>query len=374
MRITDVETIWVRVPLSVPTGPAGAFNTARQALVVRVSTDAGLIGWGETYAVAGVRAAIDLALRPLLIGRNPAEVRTLHQSMLDATFDNGFAVGGVDMALHDLWGKMLGVPITALYGGAVRERVPVYASGFCYQQDVYPSDVWPAEARQRVAEGYTALKLRMGRFSPATELELVARIRAEVPSAVGMMVDAWGSYTAGEALRVGRELERLGCLFFEEPLPQGRGYAGYEELARALDIPVAGGETLQTRAAFKALLDRRAVDIVQPDVAICGGIGDALFVGELAALMGLACLPHSWNGAIMNVATLHVAALLPEATRVPGGSPPLLEFDTTENPLATRLVCEPRRLVDGCFAVPTGPGLGVEVDEAWVRGHAVVEA
>lgn len=371
MTITDVETIWVRVPLSVPTGPAGAFNAARQTLVIRVTTDAGVIGWGETYAVAGVRSAIDLALKPLLIGRNPAHVRTLHQSLLDASFDNGFAVGGVDIALHDAWGKMLGLPITALYGGALRERVPVYASGFCYQQGVNPADVWPTEARQRVAEGYAALKLRVGRFDAATELELLRRIRAEVPSSVRMMVDAWGSYTAGEAVHVARELERMGFMFFEEPLPQGRGYAGYEDLARALDIPIAGGETLQTRAAFKALLDRRGVDIVQPDVAICGGIGDTLFVGELAALMGIACLPHSWNGAIMTAATLHVAALLPEATRVLGASPPLLEFDTTENPLATRLVCEPPRLVDGCFGVPTAPGLGVEVDEAWIRAHAV---
>jgi D-galactarolactone cycloisomerase len=371
VRITDVETIRVRVPLSVPTGPAGAFNAARQALVVRITTDAGVTGWGETYAVAGVRSAIDLALKPLLIGRDPTEVRALHQSLLDATFDNGFAVGGVDVALHDVCGKLLGVPITGLYGGAVRDRVPVYASGFCYQQGVNPADAWPAEARQRVAEGYSALKLRVGRFNPATELALLAVIRAETPSSVRMMVDAWGSYTAGDAVRVGRELERMGFMFFEEPLPQARGYAGYEDLARALDIPIAGGETLQTRASLKALLDRRAVDIVQPDVAICGGIGDTLFVSELAALMGIPCLPHSWNGAIMTAATLHVAALLPEATRVLGAWPPLLEFDTTENPLATRLVCEPPRLEDGCFRVPTAPGLGLEVDEAWIRAHAV---
>ena len=370
MKITAVETIHVRVPLSRPTGPAGAFNAARQTIVVRITTDEGITGWGETYAVTGVRAAIDQVLRPLLVGADPCAVRRLHGLLLNATFDNGLAVGGVDIALHDAWGQAAGVPISGLYGGCLRQSVPAYASGFCYQQGVDPNRTWPSEAERLVRLGYGALKLRVGQREPDQELPLLARIREQTPASVRLMVDAWGAYTPGEAVRMGRALERLGFDWFEEPLPQA-GYVGYPELARALDIPIAGGELLQTRAAFTALLQRQAVDIVQPDVAICGGIADALFVAECAAQHGITCTPHTWNGGIMHAASLHVAALLPEPARVSGRAPAPLEYDTTENPLIAGLLAEPPQLVNGTFRVPTAPGLGVSINEAWIRAHAV---
>jgi D-galactarolactone cycloisomerase len=370
LRITSVETIHVRRTLSRPTGPAGAFNAARQSLLIKISTDAGLDGWGETYALAGVRAAIDTVLAPLLIGRNPLDLRRLWQAQWDATFGNGFAVGGTDIALHDLCGKALGVPVHQLYGGAQRAQVPVYASGMCYFPDVDPASYWVDEACALVQRGYRAIKMRIGRYPPEHELPLVARVRESLPPHVKLMVDAWGSYTPPTALRVGRELERLGVYWYEEPLPQA-GYAGYAELCSGLEIAVAGGETLQSRPAFKELIDARAVDIVQPDVSICGGIGEVLFVADLARLSGIQCAPHSWNGQIMNAATLHIAALLPEPTRMPGNDLPMLEFDTTENPFMAEELVQPLELREGCFEVPTLPGLGIEVDEARVRACAV---
>jgi D-galactarolactone cycloisomerase len=212
--------------------------------------------------------------------------------------------------------------------------------------------------------------MRIGRFPPQHELPLMARVCEALPPSVKLMVDAWGSYTPATAVRVGHALERLGIYWYEEPLPQA-GYAGYAALCAGLDIAVAGGEMLQSRAAFKSLLDAHAVDIVQPDICICGGIGEVLFVAELARLAGIQCAPHSWNGAIMNAATLHVAALLPESTRMPGADTPMLEFDTTENPCMTDELAEPLRLDDGCFAVPMAPGLGIEVDEERIRAAAV---
>ena len=370
MRIASLETLLVRHPLTRPTGPSGASNSFRQTLVLKLTTDEGLVGWGETYAIAGVRSAIDDTLASLLLGQNPLEIGRLQHLMNEATFGNGFAVGGVDIALHDVWGKARGVPICDLYGGARRATVPVYASGLCYQDGVAPGDVWLDEAVRLVEQGFRAIKMRIGRYPPAHELPLIADVRAGLPEDVALMVDAWGAYTPATALQVGRELERLGIAWYEEPLPQA-GYAGYEVLAAALDIPVAGGEVLQSRAAFKELFDRRAVDIVQPDLSICGGIGECLFIAELARLYGIPCMPHSWNGAIMNMATLHVAAVLADPTRVAGTAAPLLELDTTENLLISRLVTSPPVLQEGCFAVPTGAGLGVEVDEEWVRAHAV---
>jgi D-galactarolactone cycloisomerase len=373
LRIIAVETIHTRYPLSRPTGPAGAFNAARQSLVIKVTTDAGLIGWGETYALAGVRAAIDRVVAPLLIGGDPLDRARLWQQVWAATFGNGFAVGGIDIALHDLCGKALGVPVHHLYGGAQRSEVPVYASGLCYFPDVDPAAYWEDEAGALVQRGFVrGIKMRIGRFSPEHELPLIAGVRAALPSSVKLMVDAWGSYTPPTALRVGRALHELGLHWYEEPLPQA-GYAGYAELAAALDIAVAGGEMLQSRAGFKSLIDAHAVDIVQPDICICGGIGETLFVSELARLSGIQCAPHSWNGQIMNAATLHVAALLPDPTRVAGNDVPMLEFDTTENPCMTEELAEPLCLRDGCFLTPMAPGLGIEVDEQRIRAAAIDE-
>ena len=282
----QVETFLIRHTLTRPVGPASAQNTSRQTVVVRLASRAGLVGWGETYALAGVRAAIDQVLAPLVVGQDPLrDAGRLWQRLWDASFGNGFAVGGIDMALHDLRGKALGVPIHQLYGGARRSRVALYASSG-YVGDLEPAEQWPAEI-SRPARARVPSREAQNRQVPASSMSctVLERLRASVPEDFKLMVDVWGAYTPPMALSVGRELQRLGVDFYEEPLPQA-GYVGYEALAAQLDMPIAGGEMLQTRAAFKELFERRAVDIVQPDVSICGGIGECLFVADLARLYG----------------------------------------------------------------------------------------
>jgi D-galactarolactone cycloisomerase len=287
MKITTVETFHLRHALSRATGPASVLNTARSTLLVRIGTDEGLVGWGETAPLAGVRATIDETYAPLLIGRDPLWVQRGWRTRWLAPFESGLATGAVDIALHDVWGKALGVPVHQLYGGALRRQVVAYASGLCYLEGVDPADRWLDEALGLAEQGFRAIKMRIGRYDPAHELPLVAQVRAALPSHVKLMVDAWGSYTLPTALRVGRALQEMGLAWYEEPLPQA-GYHAYEVLAAELDIAVAGGEMLQTRDAFRELFERRAVDIVQPDVSLCGGITDLLFVADLAADRGAA--------------------------------------------------------------------------------------
>src|SRR5215210_7018597 len=128
MKITQIETIYVKAPLPYATGPSTWYYTERDALLIKISTDEGLVGWGETAALAGVRYIIERQIGPALIGEDPREHRKLWRRMWGMNFGDGMAVGGVDIALHDLWGKALGVPIYALYGGRLRDRVPAYAS------------------------------------------------------------------------------------------------------------------------------------------------------------------------------------------------------------------------------------------------------
>ena len=186
------------------------------------------------------------------------------------------------------------------------------------------------------------------------------------------MVDANGAYSVPLAIEVGRTLERLSFRWFEEPLIRFRGgmsYPGYEALA-ALDIPIAAGEGLQSRGAFDAFITRGAADIIQPDVAICGGIGEGMFVAELAALRGRPCVPHAWGGAILLAATLQLLSLIPEPSEVAGAASPLIEVDRFENRMRTEVTRAPIQLTDGCIDIPRGPGLGIDVDEHALRGLA----
>jgi len=370
VKIASIETIQMRHVLAHPAGPGGVYNRARSTLLVRMETDEGLVGWGETAPLGGVRHAIEQDFAPRLLGRDPAWVQRRWREPWLAPFESGLAIAALDIAIHDLWGKALGVPIHQLYGGALRTRVPAYASGMIYLEGIHPRDRWIPEALGLVEQGFRAIKLRTGRYDAEVELPLLARLREAVPADVRLAVDAWGSYTLPTALRVGRELGAMGFSFYEEPLPQ-YGYREYPQLTAALDIAISGGEMLQTRDQFRELFERRAVNIVQPDVSLCGGIAEILFIADLASLYGIRTLPHSWNGAITEAASLQVAALLPEPTLVPGNDIPLLEHDTTENPFVTGGLREPLVFRDGAFELPTGPGLGIEMDEDWLRAHEV---
>jgi D-galactarolactone cycloisomerase len=375
MKITQVETFTLRYELPRAIGPSILLYKERESLVVKISTDEGLVGWGETSDIGGARAVIDGVCAPLVIGQDPREQRRLWRQIWDATLGHGFAVAAIDIALHDLWGQATGRSIGQLYGGAFREYVPAYASALSYIEGCDPADVWIDEALGLVDQGFRAIKMRIGRFPPAHELPLIARLRDALPSHVRLMADGNAAYTLATATRVGRELERIGLHWYEEPIPQltptQADYAGYETLTAHLDIPIACGEILQSRGAFKALIDGRKVDIVQPDVTICGGIAEVLFVADLARLCGLQCIPHCWGGAIAVAAAIHVLSLLPNPTSGPNTETPMLEYDTTPNPLRDELLADPLLLREGAIAVPGGPGLGITIDEEIFRRYLV---
>jgi D-galactarolactone cycloisomerase len=357
--------------MSIPRGPSILTYHRRETLFIKLTTDTGLIGWGETYRLAGAESVIRDVLTPLLIGGAPVPSRALHRQMLSATFENGFAIGGVDLALHDLWGKSLGVPVHALYGGAQRQTIQAYASLPGYYDDKDPIDYWVDEALSLEARGFRAMKFRIGRFPPEREMPILAHVRQEVGAATRLMADANAAYSPGLALRAAQALHDLNFTWLEEPLPQN-GYRGYPELRAKMPLPLAGGEGLTTRWAVNDTLRRGCFDIIQPDVSMCGGIRECLFVGELAQLSQVQCVPHCWAGAITLAATLHVASLLPEPSRMPGVDAPQVELDVTENPFRDNVLAgAPFELRDGMLEVPSAPGLGVEIDEAVLRRYAI---
>ncbi|MGH3003299.1 MAG: mandelate racemase/muconate lactonizing enzyme family protein [Gaiellaceae bacterium] len=372
MRIESVDVFVLRHQLADVRGPASAWYDSRSSILVRLKDEDGVTGWGETYAGAGLAATISELGRGL-IGGDPFAVRS-HWLALAGRSRNGFAVAPIAIALDDLRARRLGVPVSTLYGGAVRNRVRAYASSGGYYRDVDPEESWLAETARFVEQGFSAVKLRIGRYEIARELRNLARVRESLPAGLELMADGNGAYTLPQAIVVGRELERLGFRWFEEPLTRliaGSDYPGYTQLADTLDIAVAAGEGLQTRSAFAAFIADRKADIVQPDVAICSGIGETLLVAEIASLAGMSCVPHAWGGAVLMAATLQVLAVIPDVSEVPLHAAPLLEFDTFENPLLSRLAHGLPRLVDGYVDIPAQPGLGIDVDIEFVERTAL---
>lgn len=370
MTLTRIEVFELAVPVQRPRGPAPITYQRRQCVLVRIEDQSGMVGWGETYARPGV-AAVLADLAGALEGKDASLTRPLLDELAARTSDH-WAVSAMAIALDDLRARAANVPISTLYGGRRRHAVRAYASSGGYLDDVGPEQSWADDVAAAVEAGFTACKVRIGRFPPSRELPILHRLREETDPGVELMVDANGAYSLPRAVEVGRALEQWGYRWFEEPLIRTRGglsYAGYEQLTAALAIPIAAGEGLETRGAFDAFLARHAADIVQPDVSICGGIGEALFIGELAALHACPCVPHAWGGAVTLAATLQLLSLLPEPSEVSGIDAPLLEYDTFENPMRTA-VLGAIALQNGYIAVPDGPGLGVTIDEQWVRRTA----
>jgi len=364
MKITAVKTFMLEHPLPRPVGPSCFYYRSRATLIVKLETDEGLVGWGETDASAHLRSIITHQYAPALIGRDPLDHRKLWRELWGANFGDGMALGGVDIALDDLRGKILGVSVGQLYGGRLRDRVAAYASSQGYVEGEDAAELFPREAAEIMARGFKGLKLRIGGQPIDQDLKAITAVRKLIGPKIKLMADGNGAYTIASAIQMGRELEKLGLYWFEEPLPQeSTEYPGYEILADALDIPIAACECLTSRGLFKSAITRRAMDIVQPDVCLAGGIGECLFVAELARLWGIPCMPHCWSGPLVLAAATHLVSLLPDASWSRHTEPPMLEMDATRNLFREELLTTPLDFRDGFMTVPTGPGLGVEVDE-----------
>ncbi|MBB76165.1 MAG: mandelate racemase [Planctomycetaceae bacterium] len=370
VRITAVKPYLLETTLKRAFGVSISqpLDKRRRTLLVKIETDAGIAGWGETYPILGARGAIADQIGPALIGENPLAYRKVMKKSWGRVFYNPLAVGALETAINDIRGKLLGKPVSALFGGRLRERVPAYASTMNYLEGVAPEELYPRQACEHVELGFTALKMRLGRYSVNREIPIAQSVRAAVGKDIQLMADGNAAYASKGALAMGQALAELDFAFWEEPLPQAPDYAGYEQLRKKLAIPLAGGEALADRVAAKRLLNRGCFDIIQPDLALCGGISELLFIAELAALHSVQTTPHCWGGAILIASTLHTLSLLADPTWGHPTHTPMLELDQSENPWRTEITDVSFQVgKDGHVAVPTKPGLGINVDEEAVK-------
>jgi len=363
-RIVRIDGHELRCRLPEPIGNSSRFFDQRGALLVSVTAADGTVGWGETWALpAAAAAALRNGLAQVVLDVPDATPRAVWDAMARTlTYDRRgvtqMAMSAIDTAVWDATARRAGVPVATLLGGALRERVPAYVSGPFLKPGADPYRDFDADIEGYLGQGYRAMKLRMG-VAPGTDARLLSRVRARVGDDFPLMVDLNEGATLRSALAYGEAFREHGLVWLEEPIRHD-DLPGYTRLARALPMALAGGEALIGLAPFRDFLSAGALDIVQPDLALCGGFSEGLRIAALAEAFERPLVPHVWGTAINFAASLQFAAVLPEL-RGPGLRYPLLEVDPSFNPLRDELGDFPLG-ADGAMAVPSGPGLGIELD------------
>lgn len=375
MKITEVETIVLRQP-DVDDAIA---DGSQDDLIVRIHTDEGIMGIGEVdSAPEVVKAAIDapnshanaIGLRHMLLDADPLDNEGLWAKMYRGSVYYGrrgaaiHAMSGVDLALWDIKGKAAGKPVCELLGTPRHTRIRAYASTLMPDTE--------DEVRAKVAGlaelGFTAIKLGWGPLGQDEhhDVRLVKAARQTVGDGVDILIDAGLGYVADakRAIWVARELEQLGVYWLEEPFEPDELEA-YAELADTVDLRIAAGEHDATAWGFRELIDGGHLDVVQPDMTRCGGLTDGLRIAKLADEKGVVCMPHAWKSGIVKAASLHMNAILPGER--------LQEYCVAGTPINEALTIQRHPLKDGYVDVPTGPGLGVDLDPE-ILAHFTVKA
>ena len=343
--------------------------------VVKITTLDGQYGWGEGYGPANVLEAGINLLKPIVIGKNPLENEVIWSDMYRKTLDfarRGILVASmsaIDVALWDLKGKILKLPVSVLLGGAQRSQVRPYATGLYFSDYNNPSKDFDKEVRQYIRQGFKAIKMKVG-LGIKEDYKNVKRMREVIGEDIELMIDSNHAYTLREAVTLAKKLEPFDISWFEEPLSP-EYYSQYNELRSKTTIPIAGGECEYLRFGFHQLLRNKSVDILQPDICASGGLTEAKKIAALASTYGIEIIPHTWGTAIGIHVALHFIANLES---IPGRmmSPDfLMEFDQTENGLRDRLTYPKIEMVDGMIDIPKRPGLGIDIDEAVLREYAI---
>lgn len=374
LTIASVEALPCSVPLRQAVTQGLGQVTKRDTVIVKVTTTDGLTGYGESYngrAPLAIAQTVSTTLRDLFTGMDAAattEVWARFESRVLANHGTCAAcvcaMSGIDMALWDIKGKALGLPLYRLLGGSSRP-VPAYAGGFALGYAT-PAAL-AGEALAQVALGYRAVKLRLG-DNQVNDSERTRAMRAAVGSDVALLADANCRYSVDDVRAMAPVLAEAGAGWLEEPFPPyaDRSWRAAAAVAAPF-LPLAAGENCYTRYDFQRLLDAGSVSVVQPDLSRCGGVTEALRIAALASAAGLEVCTHGCHTGLNFAASVHFLASLDNAR--------YFEADgSTDNPLRTVACSASYELAaDGTVAPLEGPGLGVQVDEDYIRAHPVTE-
>lgn len=382
MKITNVEAFWLRCPIPKEKqhrSDYGLLTDFDMTLVV-VTTDNGLQGFGESKAAVGssgvcasIVSCIENEIKPILIGQDARNISRIWEMVYNGTRDHyalsrgrkfpilgrrGLTISGmsgVDTALWDLKGKALGVPVVELLGGACRDQMECYASGGWAGKDKIGDQL-----NSYISKGFKGVKMRVG-IMDNTVSESVKRVKAAreaIGEEIKLMTDAHGTFSVPEAKQFCKGVEDCNLYWFEEPISPDNRH-GTAEVRASTYIPIAAGESEYTAFDVRDLIELRAMDVLQPDSAIIGGITESMRVSQLAHTYQLELAPHCWGSAFSFMAGVNVAFASPAAV--------VIEYSLGGNPMMYDLVNEKIEVKDGFISAPSGPGLGLSPNWDFVK-------
>jgi len=359
LKITDLKTFFVDP------------GTSKNWLFVKVETDEGISGWGEAYNYrdrAMSIAAHANSIKRYLIGRSPFNIKHFTQVMFDdyaarrGSLEYFCAISGIEQALWDIVGKTLNTPVYNLLGGACREKIRVYANGW------FSNAGTPEESAEKAVEtikdGFTALKFDpfpgpwrsyISKQDEKAAVEVVKAVREAVGPDIDLLIEVHRRLSPMNAVRVARMLEEFEPYWYEEPVPADNIEA-LAEVRRNINIPVVTGETLYTKSAYCEVFERRAADIINPDVCNCGGILELKEIAAMAQPYYVAVSPHNFNSTTIGLAaTINVSACIPNFL--------ITEYFVNFKSRGDEIAVTPFKVENGYIKIPDKPGLGLELDE-----------
>ena len=367
MKISDVKSFLVN-PASEQVGVIGGKNW----LFVKLETDEGIYGWGEGYTQLDRDRNIECCVQDLkryLIGRDPFNIKHFTTMVYDdfgvrrGSMDLFAALSAIEQAMWDIAGKQLGVPVYKMLGGACRDRIKVYANG--WSGGANSPEEHAEKARRIVQRGFRALKfdpfpgpwrLYIDRRDEELAVANVGAVREAVGPDVAILIEVHRRLAPMHAVRASKKMQKFDPFWFEEPVPADN-LAALAEVRRETGIPVVTGETLYTKADFREVFERRAADIINPDVCSCGGILELKEIAAMAEPNFVAVAPHNYNSTTVALAaTVQAAACIPNFLITEY----FVNFEETGNQIAVA----PLEVTNGYIVLPTTPGLGLDLNEA----------
>jgi galactonate dehydratase len=360
VKVIDIATYLVQPP------------RAKTVLFVKVTTDAGLHGWGEVYTVTGREAALERLTHELgayLVGRDPFQIKHFTQvlyrdvAIKRGSMDFSCALSGLEIALWDLVGKALDTPIYNLLGGPCRASFRVYGQPSGEGGGDDPA-AWGRRAANTVARGYSAVKFDpfpgpwrtiVEREVEETAVRRVLAIREAVGPDVDLLIEVHRRLAPAHAIRVARRIEAANPFWYEEPTP-AENLDATRDVRQRIAIPVVVGEALYTKAEYRPVFEKQVADIINPDVCNVGGILELKEIAAMAEPSCVAVAPHGNNSTTIGLAaSLQVGACIPNFL--------IMEYPMAWEPIANEIARNPFQVEKGRIALPTGPGLGIELDE-----------
>tara|TARA_B110001450_G_scaffold226038_1_gene224574 strand:+ start:1366 stop:2535 length:1170 start_codon:yes stop_codon:yes gene_type:complete len=387
MKITRIISHVLQYDMPEVIGYSQQYYSSRTAHLVEVQTDEDVTGWGECFGpgniAIGNKGIVEKVIQPIVLGMDPMDRDVIWHKVYNLLRDHGQkgmpmqSLSGVDIALWDIAGKVSGLPLHKLIGGAHRTDVPCYGYGMMLRDEPVADLAKRFEDEAAVIRemGFVATKMKTG-FGPKPDVKLCEAVRRGVGDDFKFMVDANHCYTTSDAFYVGRALEELDAYWFEEPIAP-EDLDGYRELRAGLTVNISGGEVEFNRWGWRSILENRGLDIAQPEVCALGGVSEYLRVLALCHAHFTPVINHVWGSAIAVATNLQLLAAMPP---LPGGLhpwEPMLEFDTTDNKFRDELLIEPLGIQGqvksnaGRVKVPIAPGIGVEPDREFINYYSI---